>query len=750
MNGEIENMAESKIWLGDRLPTIYDASIHLKYLSPSPRAAARSSVVYQYSVALKDIWDKSFTSSYVVSLSTILRTVSRVINEYDKFSHKHSKGAGAKSVRQINKEWREYCNRNYKDFLPQEKKGRPSKKRKVETPSTQSPSNNNSSALLDIGCSTDKLTGRERTFYLDQCGPRKMTLSEEVDEEFEEEKAKHDAEIAAQTQEDQSNESFSNPPELREVLTSPDGLSRNERHLSRTKNRATTFDQFTQTPGVLDNLDGVFIRPDIRAIRNVDPTVKDAIATASVRCAISIPKARVAYQAIMEKRFGHRYYISAEEQRKFEPLLSVIVEEEEPPQTKHVKSKDDYAAYKYVLPSNKVVASCKHEKALHQEIIAGNALGNLDTGTRVTLHFDSTSRSRIDGEWVALILNFLNDDESKCKMIPLRALFFGYEDREQIIQLVLETLRRLSVATGNKFSAKTLWENIYAFMTDAVSKNLKVEYAVAEALGSSHIPIHLLCKSHTCEVLDKSCLEALIEVECIIKFADLVTKRQPQLKSFVRQSRCVALAALKAMLSLVSHETSAKPTSLAEEFDLQLEKAGISKSMSLYKERRFTKLGYSAGSVFDCIDQYKKVLGDTACSNLLVQACNMYVENEYIIAAFKALGYFTFKVTMPFLNCVEQCDQNSLLPILKTLYEDLKEGRMNTLDRYSVPWTHVDTDKLKPSTPLDSELLKKMCKEAAKGVHLQCSREYWEEDDAVKARVTQLHKLSAEERECVP
>ena len=123
-------------------------------------------------------------------------------------------------------------------------------------------------------------------------------------------------------------------------------------------------------------------------------------------------------------------------------------------------------------------------------------------------------------------------------------------------------------------------------MTDAVSKNLKVEYAVAEALGSSHIPIHLLCKSHTCEVLDKSCLEALIEVECIIKFADLVTKRQLQLKSFVRQSRCVALAALKAMLSLVSHETSAKPTSLAEEFDLQLEKAGISKSMSLYKERR--------------------------------------------------------------------------------------------------------------------------------------------------------------------
>ena len=55
--------------------------------------------------------------------------------------------------------------------------------------------------------------------------------------------------------------------------------------------------------------------------------------------------------------------------------------------------------------------------------------------------------------------------------------------------------------------------------------------------------------------------------------------RQPQLKSFVRQSKCVALAALKAMLKLVSHEESAKPTSLSKEFDLQLEKDGLAKSL---------------------------------------------------------------------------------------------------------------------------------------------------------------------------
>ena len=75
---------------------------------------------------------------------------------------------------------------------------------------------------------------------------------------------------------------------------------------------------------------------------------------------------------------------------------------------------------------------------------------------------------------------------------------------------------------------------------------------------------------------------------------------------------------------------------------------------------------------------------------------------------------------------------------------------MDTLNTYSVPWTHVNIDKLKPTTTLDHELLDKMCKEAAIGVHLQCSREYWEEEEECEVRATQLHKLTPEERECVP
>ena len=166
-----------------------------------------------------------------------------------------------------------------------------------------------------------------------------------------------------------------------------------------------------------------------------------------------------------------------------------------------------------MLPSEKVISTIKHDKSLHQEIVAGEALGNLAADTRVTLHFDTTSRSRMDGEWPALILNFLHKDKDKCKMIYLRAVFFAHEDREQIMKLIVETFKRLSVVTGRKFSPKDLWEIIYAFMTDAVTKNPEVEPEVSKIFESSHIP-HVLCKSHTCEKLDEACLNALVDQVC--------------------------------------------------------------------------------------------------------------------------------------------------------------------------------------------------------------------------------------------
>ena len=78
-------------------------------------------------------------------------------------------------------------------------------------------------------------------------------------------------------------------------------------------------------------------------------------------------------------------------------------------------------------------------------------------------------------------------------MFKLRALFFAYEDRAQIVKLVVETLKRRAISSDNEsITSATLCKNVYSMMTDAVRKNLSIETGIAKQLGLSHIPLHIL------------------------------------------------------------------------------------------------------------------------------------------------------------------------------------------------------------------------------------------------------------------
>ena len=591
------------------------------------------------------------------------------------------------------------------------------------------------------------MTSDEQVFYNDQKGERIFRLSEEIDQEFANELNNDVMRQEAKIRELLTLEEFINPVEYQEVTPSHPEHRRRLDFSSCEPTKYTDDSAIEISPRTPEN--DTSPKP-VRNVRNVDVKFKDAIATVSYRTALSVPKARVALQAVCEKLYGHKYYLSVEEKEKFEPTLPTILEVTPlEHKSKKPRTKEDYKTnYSMVLPSAKVISEYKHDKALHQEISAAKALASIEGDTRCTLHFDTTGRSRVEGEWPALILNFLSKDENKCKMYRLRAIFFAYETREHIVNLIVQTLKRLSVAVDGRMTVKQLWENIYAIMTDAVTKNLGVEYQVATQLESDYVPKHILCKSHTCEKLDESCVNVLVKIESELRYGDMLIKRQPRLKSFIRQSKCIVVCAMKALLKLVSHEDSAKPTSLAKEFDIQLEKDGVSKSFSLYKERRFTKLGYTAGALVECLPQFKKILEQTPKTNMLTEACKLYLESDYIIAALKALANFTYTVTMPYLNCIERSNQNDLVRILKNLYDDLKVGKMDTLKDFHVPWTHVNMSKQEPKTVFDNHLLKLMCEHAAEGIEMQCAREYWAEDAVPRA--TQIHMLSYEERENIP
>ena len=153
-------------------------------------------------------------------------------------------------------------------------------------------------------------------------------------------------------------------------------------------------------------------------------------------------------------------------------------------------------------------------------------------------------------------------------------------------------------------------------------------------------------------------------------------------------------------------------------------------------------MGYQAGAILDCLPYFQQILDETPLNNLLVRSCRIYLENDFIIAGLKALANFTYKVTMPYLNCVEKSDQNYLVEMLPKLHRDLLNADMDTLCDYHVDWTHVNMKNHIPTTDLDNHLMKQMCLDAAAGVFLQCNREYWTSSaTTTEKRATALHEL---------
>ena len=233
----------------------------------------------------------------------------------------------------------------------------------------------------------------------------------------------------------------------------------------------------------------------------------------------------------------------------------------------------------YLLPSVRAISDYKQLQASEMKREAENALFNKNENSKAIIHFDTTGHSSTDGEWPSIILRFTDGLEYR-----LRALFFAYEDRQQITDLFVETFSRLSmplnVSTDENIEPVRLWEKVDAIMTDALTKNLGIEEAVS-TLGSSHQPYHLLCKSHTIEALDRSNLEVLRKIEKSVKQQDVLEQINASLKSFFRGKKELVKAGIEALLSLITHDKSGKSSSQADVLDHICEREQIHKSIPI-------------------------------------------------------------------------------------------------------------------------------------------------------------------------
>ena len=699
--------------LGDKLPYISEA-VNAIYSyapgKPTKETVKRKAAINAYSCALIEIWSKALGSKYIQLRKAVGDKLRVHLKSYYNavINVRKNTSAPNTSQRQRTLSWR-LENDILLDFF----------QRNVN---------------IDDDLKFNKET---RDYYHAQKNSPLRTgyISDQIDESYVSPKAP-----SPEPPEDRS-EIESNHTEAQPHLTYQ---SINRSGFSRISK--TLINQETQTDKILID------QPEIRGKRKLTDDIKKTCTQVSIECGISLEKARKAVQVVSRELYNHEYFLEPPLQNQVESQVSTESNACELPLKKsYLKWTPEVSEkYKLVIPSRRTLIEWKHLQATEAEIDAAIALFKKQEDIYVTLHYDTTSRNSIDGEWASIILNFSNN-----RQYSLRSIYFSYEDRNNIVRLICETYKRLATAASTvlkeSVTPSSLWQNTCAFMTDAVSKNLDVEKLVSQELGSNHIPHHLLCKSHTVEGLDTSNIQVLASLELDLKMRQGFEELNPNLKSWFRGERAVFLAGIKCLINLISHDKSGHSTNLAEEFDQIVARENQVKHIGLYQERRFTKLGYVCAALLDAMPMICTLLTETHLVNQHVEAARMYIHCEFFHTELKVIAYFSYNVTLPFLNFVEKSSQNELLETLPKLYEDLKNYKTNTLAEFHVKYTRISVENL--TEDLELLILEKLCTHAANAIHLQCGREYnldAEEANVKDRGATKLQTLPPELLEVLP
>lgn len=219
---------------------------------------------------------------------------------------------------------------------------------------------------------------------------------------------------------------------------------------------SNSCDASTQT----DEIDFSYT-PSIRKKRNFLPKIKTALALGSVDAGITSNQSRKAFQSFAKNFYGQEFFLDVEE---FKQLTELNDGE---PSPKIPRNADSYKNYEFVLPSYQVVCDTKHELAIAQESKVANALLEKPEEVKVSLHYDTTTRQCIKGEWTSLVLEF-----SDGRTFDLKPMVMAVENSETISDFFVEELKRLAELAGPDVKPSDIWESIDSLMTDSVAKNI--------------------------------------------------------------------------------------------------------------------------------------------------------------------------------------------------------------------------------------------------------------------------------------
>ena len=249
----------------------------------------------------------------------------------------------------------------------------------------------------------------------DQRQARECRLSEEIDEEYVLKKQQLEEEQRHLLKEvkEQSFKEGSDDENL-SLDTSDRNLQQLDTSLKRSglaRKRISAADAAVQCE--VRDVDAIG-RPKIHTgARNCTNAIKSTCAQVSVKCNKSMECSRIAVKTVCKGLYNHTYYLDRDEAIDSDHNLAEF--KDVIPRTKKTKADDkwmkpvtmqDYQLYENVLPSVKTINEHKQTLALQNERNVAIALRDLQPGLKVTLHYEATTRSKINGDWLALILIF--------------------------------------------------------------------------------------------------------------------------------------------------------------------------------------------------------------------------------------------------------------------------------------------------------------------------------------------------------
>ena len=377
--------------LGDKLPLVSEAIISIVSYSPGGTYTEKNETkkskktVNSYVTSLIDLWSRAFGEKFVMTRNAVVKKLRKYIESYGKSLNKAAKKDNL-SRRQRRNIWRnehdfcldihspKYC--PMKDYDDEEKKfyiGQISKERVGYI-----------SDIVDINYENTEMESRKKEHENDMLIGDEVNFIEEGesmistidDDSFDPNfvMSGNDAPIA--------NSSF--------IHLDDSNMSQSRSGLKRYSDNVSSLQ--VQNP-----------RPKIRKVRDCTDDIKSTCVQVSVNCGLSANMAILAVKIVCKSLYKHECYLSKDEAMSSDKMAKATAMETEHQKQKTPVTTEDYASYEHVLPSAKNITDYKQLLAIQEEKDAATTLYNMPDGIKCTLHYDTTQRCKIDGDWPAII-----------------------------------------------------------------------------------------------------------------------------------------------------------------------------------------------------------------------------------------------------------------------------------------------------------------------------------------------------------